>query len=93
MSQKGYLTNSEILELLAANTKEEVQEELEMLLLDKDRRFPSGFRRLRCGKCGEKMLDVVLCDRLPLGRELVDRYDTKILCGFCRQDTGYDDSS
>jgi hypothetical protein len=91
--QRGYLTNSEILELLAEYTKEKVQEELELLVLDKDRNFPSGFRRLRCAKCNEKLLDVILSDRLPLGKELADKYDGKIRCGLCRQDTTYDDSS
>jgi hypothetical protein len=80
--QRGHLTNDEILELLALYTKEEVQREIELSLLDPDGRLPRGFRRLRCGNC-EKSLGVIVLDKLPISRELVEKYDGKALCHAC----------
>jgi len=81
--QRGYLTNNEVSEILAVSTKEEVQHEMELSLLDPDRRLPRGFRRLRCGNCNNTHIGVIVHDKLPLGRELVDRYDGKALCHVC----------
>jgi hypothetical protein len=91
--QRGYLSHNEILDILALYTQEEVQEEIGLLAIDSERRLPEGFRRLRCGKCNEKLLDAILCDKLPLGKKMLDEYDRKILCKVCSQNTNYDDSS
>jgi hypothetical protein len=91
--QRGYLTNNEILEFLALYTKEEVQQEMDLSVFDSDRELPRGLRRLRCGKCNGNHIGVILHDKTSLGRELVDKYDGKILCDVCRTDTGYDNSS
>lgn len=85
--QRGYLTNNEVLELLALYTKEEVQQEMDLSLFDPDGRLPRGFRRLRCGNCNETHIDVIVHDKLPLGRELVDKYDGKALCHVCLSET------
>jgi hypothetical protein len=84
--QRGYLTKNEISELLALYIEEEVQHEMELSLLDPDRRLPRGFRRLRCGNCNNTHVGVIVHDKLPLGRELVDRYDGKALCHVCQSE-------
>ena len=81
--QRGYLTINEISELLALYIEEEVRDEIDLTLLDPDRRLPRGFRRLRCRNCNNTLMDVIVHDKLPLGRELVDRYDGKALCHGC----------
>ena len=81
--QRGYLTINEISELLALYIEEEVRDEIDLTLLDPDRKLPRGFRRLRCRNCNNTLMDVIVHDKLPLGRELVDRYDGKALCPVC----------
>jgi hypothetical protein len=81
--QRGYLTNNEILELLDLYNEEEVRREMDLSLFDPDGRLPMGFRKLRCGKCNEKYLGVIVQDKLPTGREVVDKYDGKALCHVC----------
>lgn len=81
--QRGYLTNNEISELLALYIEDEVQYEMDLSLIDPDRRLPRGFSRLRCSNCNNSHVGVIVHDKLPLGRELVDRYDGKALCHVC----------
>lgn len=81
--QKGYLTNMEILELLGQYTKEEVDQRLDFMVFDQSSRLPSGFRRLRCSNCDNKHLDVIVHDKFPLGKEVVNKYDGKAPCQVC----------
>lgn len=84
--QRGYLSKNEISELLALYIEAEVQDEIDLSLLDPDRRLPMGFRRLRCSNCNNTHIGVIVHDKLPLGRELVDRYDEKVLCHVCQSE-------
>jgi hypothetical protein len=84
--QRGYLTKNEISELLDLYTEAEVQEEMDLSLFDPDRRLPRGFRRLRCGNCNNTLMDVIVHDKRPLGRELVDKYDGNALCHVCQSE-------
>ena len=84
--QRGYLTKNEISELLALYIEAEVQHEMDLSLFDPDRRLPRGFRRLRCSNCDNIHVGVIVHDKLPLGRELVDRYDGKALCHVCQSE-------
>jgi hypothetical protein len=84
--QRGYLTKNEISELLALYIEAEVQDEMDLSLLDPDRRLPRGVRRLRCSNCDNTHSGVIVHDKLPLGRELVDRYDGKALCHVCQSE-------
>ena len=84
--QRGYLSKNEISELLALYIEAEVQDEIDLSLLDPDRRLPRGFRRLRCSNCNNTHIGVIVHDKLPLGRELVDRYDEKALCPVCQSE-------
>ena len=89
--QRGYLKINEISELLALYIEEEVRDEIDLTLLDPDRKLPRGFRRLRCRNCNNTLMDVIVHDKLPLGRELVDRYDGKALCHVCQSENNSDD--
>ena len=84
--QRGYLTKNEISELLALYIEAEVQDEMDLSLLDPDRRLPRGVRRLRCSNCDNTHSGVIVHDKLPLGREMVDRYDGKWLCHVCQSE-------
>jgi hypothetical protein len=82
-NQKGCLTNMEILELLGQYTKEEVDQRLDLMVFDSTSRLPGGFRRLRCSNCDNTHLDVIVHDKLPLGKEVANKYDGKALCQSC----------
>lgn len=82
-NQKGCLTNMEILELLGQYIKEEVDQKSKLMLFDPTSRLPDGFRRLRCSNCDNPHLDVIVRDKLPLGKEVANRYDGKARCHVC----------
>jgi hypothetical protein len=84
--QRGYLTKNEISELLALYIEAEVQHKMDLSLFDPSRRLPRGFRRLRCSNCDNTHIGVIVHDKLPLGRELVNRYDGKGLCHVCQSE-------
>lgn len=82
--QRGYLMNDEILDLLKQYIQEKLEEEIAMFTIDRKLKLPTGFRRLRCRNCKEELFDAIISDKLPLGKELIDRYDGRILCELCR---------
>jgi hypothetical protein len=84
--QRGYLTNTEILNLLELYVQEEVQDKTDLMLIDTERRLPNGFSRIRCCQCKGMLGDAILSDKLPLGKKLLEEYDEKLLCGACRHD-------
>ena len=59
---------------------------MDLSLFDPDGRLPRGFRRLRCSNCDNTHIGVIVHDKLPLGRELVDKYDGKGLCHVCQSE-------
>jgi hypothetical protein len=79
--QRGYLTNNEILELLELYNQEEAQSQVELSLLDTWESPPKGFTRLKCGRCNDKIIGVILSEKLY--KQLADRCDGKILCDLC----------
>ena len=64
--QRGYLTNTEILEVLTHYRRKEIEQEIDFLGLDVSRRLPSGFRRIKCSNCDNLHIDVIVNDKLPL---------------------------
>jgi hypothetical protein len=84
--QRGYLLNTEILNLLELYVQEEVQDETDLMLIDTERRLPNGFSRIRCRQCKEMLGDAILCEKLPIGKKLLAEYDEKLLCEACCHD-------
>jgi hypothetical protein len=84
--QRGYLTNTEILNLLGLYVQEEVQDKTDLMLIDTGGRLPNGFSRIRCCQCKEMLGDAILSDKLPSGKKPLEEYDEKLLCGACRHD-------
>jgi hypothetical protein len=84
--QRGYLLNNEILNLMELYVQEEVQDGTDLMLIDKERRLPNGFSRIRCRQCKGMLADAILCDKLPIGKKLLEEYDEKLLCEVCRHD-------
>lgn len=84
--QRGHLLNNEILNLLELYVQEEVQDGTDLMLIDKERRLPNGFSRIRCRQCKGMLGDAILCDKLPIGKKLLEEYDEKLLCEVCRHD-------
>ena len=82
--QRGYLTKNEISEL-TLYIDAEVQHEMDIWLSIQMGGF-RGIRRLRCSNCDNTHIGVIVHDKLPLGRELVDKYDGKGLCHVCQSE-------
>ena len=83
---RSYLLNNEILDLLEQYTQEEVRDEMDLMVLDTERRLPKGFSRIRCRVCDRMLPDIILCDKLPLGKKLNDEYEGRLLCEACSHD-------
>jgi hypothetical protein len=80
--QRGYLTNNEILELLELYNQQEVQSDVDLMLLDTFTSPPDGFTRLKCGRCNEEIIGVILREKLL--KQIVDKCDGNILCDLCQ---------
>jgi hypothetical protein len=80
---RGYLLNNEILDLWEQYTQEEVRDEMDLMVVDTDRRLTKGFSRIRCRVCNSMLPDIILCNKLPLGKKLYDEYDGRLLCEAC----------
>jgi hypothetical protein len=91
--RKGYLSNTEILSLLALYTEEEVQEGIDLMAIDRRVKPPKGFSRIRCRNCKEEFIEAILCDRLPIGKKLLAEYDEKIICDACTENLNNLESS
>jgi hypothetical protein len=91
--RRGYLSNTEILSLLALYTEEEVQEGIDLMAIDIRVKPPKGFSRIRCRNCKEEFIEAILCDRLPIGKKLLAEYDEKIICDACTENLNNLESS
>jgi hypothetical protein len=85
---QGVLTDNELSEILTLKVREDYEREVDMWGLDKYSYLPRGWSRIRCKRCNENELGVIVNSTFGIGKHILEQYNNYI-CDICKNNGIY----